>query len=381
MKKIYAMLAGAFLAILLTTGTLHFADLKLQPGQKAAIRNHRTYERFWSREVQKQVMDEQTLPIFGSSELMPLEDYRKNISSFLNGEDMNIMTIGAGNFQSLSHTMTLGAIEEGIKAGKVALFLSPQWFSVEGVSKEAFPARFSEDNLLGFLENQAISDENKTYVLNRTLSLLEQSPTQYARVERYKNSFEHASIVDTVYTKIMDEFWKVRAKYQVYRQIDDMVTELPKENLEQIDYHAMLQLAEEQGRAACTNNEFGIMDDYWNTYVKDVYEQGEVKDKEQVYVESPEYEDFKCFLNVAEELEIEVLLVHIPIPEQWSLYQGQLADVYYDNIRTMAGDYENVTLIDMTEYAGEKYFFRDVMHLGWKGWTRINEALYREFKK
>lgn len=96
------------------------------------------------------------------------------------------MTIGGGYFQSLSHTMELGAIAENVESKKVALFLSPQWFEEMGVSKEAFPGRFGEENLLEFLANDRISDTNKTYVLDRVLTLLEDSSIQRRRVERYK---------------------------------------------------------------------------------------------------------------------------------------------------------------------------------------------------
>ena len=163
MKKIYGIILGVILASAIFFAFDKYMENEIQEN-KEEVRNHRTYERYWSREAQKLVMDENTLPIMGSSELMPLEDYNKNISNFLNGDDMNVMTIGAGNFQSLSHTMTLGAIYDGIKTKKVALFLSPQWFTTTGVSQEAFPARFSEDLLLGFLDNEKISDENKEYV-------------------------------------------------------------------------------------------------------------------------------------------------------------------------------------------------------------------------
>lgn len=380
MKKIYAMLAGACMAILVIICFDNHMDSEIIE-KKEAVRNHRSYERFWSREVQKMVMDENTLPIMGSSELLSLEDYSKNISNFLNSDDMNVMTIGAGHCQSLSHTMELGALSEGITSRKVALFLSPQWFTEEGITAEAFPQRFGEDTLLGFLENDKISDSNKEYVLNRTLALLENSPAQYERVERYKNSFKKPIGIDTIYTKLMKRFWRIRSEYQVYKQLPDMSLELPKINLSNINFSEMLKLAEEQGEAACTNNEFSIGDDYWNTYVKETYEQGEVKEKKQVFSESLEYDDLRCFLSVARELGIEVLLVHIPVNEKWSSYVGQLTDTYYENIREIAKEYDCVTLMDMTEYGSEMYFFKDAMHLGWKGWTRINEALYREFKK
>lgn len=179
----------------------------------------------------------------------------------------------------------------------------------------------------------------------------------------------------------MENFWELRAKFDVYKQIGDMQQNVPSVNLADLDWDNMYRLAERQGEAACTNNDFGINDDYWNKYVKEIYEQGEVVDKQQIYEQSVEYDDLKCFLNVARELNIEVLLVSIPVNEKWYSYQGMLCDNYYEKIRDIAVDYTNVKLVDMTKYANEKYFFKDVMHLGWKGWTRVNEALYKEFVK
>ena len=147
-----------------------------------------------------------------------------------------------------------------------------------------------------------------------------------------------------------------------------------------MDFDELLILAQKQGKESCTNNEFGIYDEYWNTYVKEIYENGEIEEKNEIYTESAEYDDLKCFLNVAEELDIEVILVSIPVNEKWYTFQGMLCDEYYGQVREVVKEYDNVIFVDMTKYADEKYFLKDVMHLGWKGWARINEALYREFK-
>ena len=45
-------------------------------------------------------------------------------------------------------------------------------------------------------------------------------------------------------------------------------------------------------------------------------------------------------LDVADELGIEVILVSIPVNEMWSEYRGELCDVYYENIRKIATEYE-----------------------------------------
>lgn len=380
MKKLYAMMAGFLLFVIVVLGFNQYLDIQII-NHKEAIRNHRTYERFWSSETQKLVMDENTLPIFGSSELVSLDDYEENISNFLNSSDMNIVTIGAGDFQSLSHTMELGSIIESIESKKIALFLSPQWFNETGISQDSFPIRFGEENLLGFLRNERISDTNKKYVLDRVLSLLEKSPIQYARVERYKKAFENGISIDKIYMNVMQCFWKLRGKYSVFKQINEMKQDLPIVDLENMNFDMMLSMAEIQGKEACTNNEFGIYDEYWETYVEGVYERGEIEEKKEYFTESVEYEDLRCFLQVAKELDIDVILVSIPVNEKWYTFQGMLCDEYYKKVKMTTNEFDNVVFIDMTKYANEEYFLKDIMHLGWKGWVRINEVLYREFKK
>lgn len=74
-------------------------------------------------------------------------------------------------------------------------------------------------------------------------------------------------------------------------------------------------------------------------------------------------------------------MVSIPVNEAWYTFHGMLCDTYYEKVKLTACEFDNVIFADMTKYADEKYFLKDVMHLGWKGWVRINEVLYREFKK
>lgn len=380
MKKLYAVLGGMLLFGILLMGADRYLSVQIADNREI-IRNHRSKERFWSSETQKLIMDENTLLIFGSSELRALENYEEKVSNFLNAPDMNVVTMGGGYFQSLSHVMELGAVSDEILNKKVALFLSPQWFSSSGTPADAFPTRFGEENLLKFLDNNRISDANKKYVLERTINLLTNSPTQLSRVKKYKEAYLNSASIDGIYTYIMRQYWQLRGKYSVFRQMDEMERELPMVDLEHMDFDKMLELAQKQGEASCTNNEFGVNDEYWDSYVKETYEKGEIEEKKEVFIDSVEYEDFKCFLNVARQLDIEVIVVSIPVNEKWYTFQGMLCNEYYGKINEIVQEYDNVTLVDMTEYADEPYFFMDVMHLGWKGWVRISEALYKEFKK
>lgn len=378
MKRLWAIIAGLLLFVSAICGFKVHMNHAIAD-KAAGVRNLRTYERYWSVDAQKNVIEDNTLVIFGSSELVSLSSMDDWISSFLNGDEMNIMTVGGGYFQSLSHTIELGALESSITSKKVALFLSPQWFYAEGIGVDEFPSRFSEDELLAFIDNPNISDDSKQYVLNRVVSLLQNSPTQQARVQKYQKAFNNKLSLESFYTWIMRSFWRYRAEFSVYRQLDDVVEELPTVDLANLDYDEILDKAEKQGEEHCTNNDFGIYDDYWDTYVKERYENGEVIEKQEIFTDSVEYEDLRQFLNVAGQLGIEVILVSIPVNGKWYAYEGKLCNVYYQNIRDIAAEYSNVSLVDMTQYENEPYFLKDIMHLGWKGWTRINEALYREF--
>lgn len=378
MKRMIGILAGIVIFCVMIAFYDSYLDRQIVKN-KEAVRNHRTYERFWSRGALELAMEKDTLPVFGSSELRSLEDYEGYVASFLNSDDMNIMTVGAGNFQSLSHAMALGSIADHIGSKTAALFVSPQWFGTAGITADVFPARFSEDELIGFLENARISEDKKIYVLKRVKELLLQSPVQFERIDKYEKACSSKFNLYKPYMSVMSKFWEMKAKNSVVKQIDEMVQALPVFDLKHMDWNRIKQLAEKQGEAACTNNEFGIYDEYWDTYVKEPYEAGEVVEKQQVFVESVEYDDLRCFLGVAEELGIRVLLVNIPVNEKWYLYQGMLCDEYYEKIRRISGEYSNIELIDMTEYGDEMYFLKDIMHLGWKGWARINEELYKRF--
>ncbi len=382
MKKLIAFLLGILVFCVFVYGFNIHMD-KTIAENKVRIRDHRSYQCFWSSQIYGEIIDENTLLIFGSSELTSLESYENTVGSFLNGDEMNIITIGAGYFQSLSHTITLGAISDEISSKKIALFISPQWFDADGISNDAFSSRMSEDEFLEFLYNPKIKEEYKTYVTERTIALLQNSPTQLKRIEKYSNAMHNPFSIDSLYTAIMRKFWNYRAKYAVYEQIDNMRPEedIPYYDLSNIDFEQILQLAENQGKESCTNNEFGIDDFYWKEYVEKKYLQGETKDKKQGYNKSVEYDDLRCFLSLARDLDFEVYVVSIPVNEKWYRYTGILFDEYYDNIRLLVSEYNNVIFFDMTKYADEKYFLRDIMHLGWKGWARINEELYKAFTR
>ena len=145
-----------------------------------------------------------------------------------------------------------------------------------------------------------------------------------------------------------------------------------------IDWQAEETAALLQAEQMVTGNEFYMEDGYYNTYVGRRLSQQKDKDAALSYAQSPEYDDLRCLFDVCAAKELDVLFVHVPLNGTWSDYTGFSAEKrseYYENVRQIAAQYDNVTLLDLTAYEYEPYFLCDTMHLGWKGWLAVDKAI------
>ncbi|MEG2270521.1 MAG: D-alanyl-lipoteichoic acid biosynthesis protein DltD [Bacilli bacterium] len=383
MKKLIAIGIVFVLMIVTIFGYNSYLD-KFVVENESDFNRYLSYDKFWSNDILSKNQKDK-IYLFGSSELSSMTTDNYYPSNFFANSNINLELVGGGYFQSLNHAITLGSISNVSTPKEVILFLSPQWFQQGGVGKDAYPGRFSEDHLINFLQNNNISKENKEYVLNRNLDLLSNSETLTKRVNTYKRAYETGNIFDVLYTNVYGKFNRLKQKYS---SIQLFKKEKVKETIENIkidetvynnfDFQKSLKIMGNIGEKECTNNEFGVGNDYWNTYVNEIFKQGEVKVKQEVNTESPEFEDLKLFLNVAKELGIKAHIFLIPVNAYWYDYIGEKFNNYYVKIKEITNNYGNVNLIDFSSYQYEKYFFKDIMHLGWKGWVRVDEAILNE---
>ncbi|OUP68556.1 hypothetical protein B5F10_12985 [Anaerotruncus colihominis] len=57
------------------------------------------------------------------------------------------------------------------------------------------------------------------------------------------------------------------------------------------------------------------------------------------------------------------------------LYSGPAGGIlHYEHVRSIVGEY-GVKLLDLTGFEYEPYFMCDTMHIGWKGWLAVDQAL------
>ena len=144
-----------------------------------------------------------------------------------------------------------------------------------------------------------------------------------------------------------------------------------------IDWKKEEASAIQTAKEMSTNNDFGMLDGYYTTYIGNRLERQRDRDRELDYSVSKEYDDLRLLLAVCKEKGIEPLFIHVPLHGQWSDYTGfdpDRREEYYQNVRQIAGEY-GIQILDLTGQEYEPYFMCDVMHLGWKGWLAVDKAL------
>lgn len=388
MKKIIAILLAFCCVFACILGGNLYIKMNLKNDMQKAI-YYNSDTRNASDYFMDNLIDEQSMVILGSSELSSADDIAYPASLCKQGDsDFNMIMIGRGNMQSLTHAINVGALQDNIKNNKIVLIISPQWFTQEHLSSEAFASCFDETVFFEFLRNKDIHKETKEAVANRVNELLVSDPSTLERVKKYENIAINNEINPLSYIEMYSYnlFRESKLRYQLKNELDNLSEPVENDKIvkfENIDFDVLMKKAEIAGKKECTNNEMGINDEYYNQYIKDNLESRKNSSIDASYTSSPEYGDLRLFLDVCNETGIEPLLVSVPCNGRWYDYTGfpkEDREQYYQNIRDICSEY-GVELADFSDKEYELYFLKDVMHMGWKGWVYFDEAVYEFYKE
>lgn len=431
MEKLIAFI----FAVIISLSTYSFINLDYDTRIKDLKAKNLTYEgsskTFNNYYVLNKILTAQdnNILIMGSSELsrynensFPTEVFNKGDSPF------TVTLFGQGYYQSIVHTIALGAMDQDIKNNKVVLMVSPQWFSKKGAI-ESFQSVYSESLMEQFVKNDRIHYETKNKIIARTKDLLSNNKNLLDTIERferthyekilYQASIENEatkSVVSNneatkivkkenqkntlielavenelakVATSIKNTFFSLKNKKELFDSLkatsntntNDTNNVNNTNNIKQvedytIDFNKLMENAEQQGKESSTNNPFYAYDEYFDKHMKNymIYKNsypGYIKD-------SPEFSDLQLFIDLAKALDKELMIVSVPMNAYWYDYAGydkKQRKAYYERIRNIA-DKNNIKLADLTDKEYEKYILKDIMHLGWKGWVYVDEAIY-----
>ncbi len=335
--------------------------------------------------VSEAARQENSLLIFGSSELKTT-DILTHPVNFFAGSALQIDPVGRGSCQSLVHALNTGGQGENLRGKRIVLITAPQSYVEGGIAPDLFLANYSERQLLNILRDEAVPDELKTYLARRVQEL-------FAEYEAGTGSNPEAHTAGDVLSKAWAN-GSPRWPYLPYAALSNYLDEAkevaaarplltggsgapPAGGLD-FDWTSEEEKALAQAARMVTNNDFYMQDGYYSTYVGAKLDRLEGKDSALSYDSSPEYGDLRALLDLCALRDIKVLFVHVPMNGKWNDYTGFTAERrerYYENVREIAKNYPNITLLDLTEFEYEPYFLCDTMHLGWKGWLAVDRAI------
>lgn len=334
---------------------------------------------------------EDNLILYGSSELRTLEISTHPANFFAekrSGFQVNL--VGRGSCQSLIHAISIAAAGDALSGKKVVLITSPQSFVEEGIAPDLFMANFSEQQYLALLRAPDISQAVKQYLSARVLELFdayEAMPgssrpdtairylAEHGAGQGTATSVRHAVL--SPYYAFRRYLYDLKDKVSARALLRSADEAPPFTQSMNIDWAQEEQAALAEALRLTGNNDFGMLDGYYTTYIGTRLSRQKDKDKDLDYAVSREYDDLRVLFEICRQKGIAPLFVHVPLHGEWSDYTGFSAERrqrYYDHVREIAGEYA-IELLDLTGYEYEQYFLCDVMHLGWKGWLEVDRAL------
>jgi len=325
------------------------------------------------------------LLIFGSSELKTT-DICTHPANFFRGSGLQVDLVGRGSCQSLIHALAIGAQGEGLRGKKIVLITAPQSYVEGGIAPDLFLANYSQRQLLNILSDGAVPDELKRYLAGRVQSLFsEYAASSGANPETYTAG----DVLSRAWAQDAPRWYlapyTALARYLLAAK--DLAAARPlmvsgSGDGEQsgicFDWEEEERLALAQAEEMVTNNDFYMQDGYYSTYIGAKLNRLADRDAELSYDSSPEYGDLRCLLELCRLRGIEVLFVHVPMHGSWNDYTGFPAERrarYYEKVRNIVENYDNVRLLDLTKNEYDPYFLCDTMHLGWKGWLAVDRAI------
>ena len=151
-----------------------------------SVRYSISQDKYKSVDIIKNNMDSNTLLLLGSSELEITNHKDYSINKVFNTSDFHIMQIGSGYYQNLIHATMLGALGDAIPKNKVAIVESMQWFEDKDLNRKAFVSRISKEAVYAALTNEKLSQDTKTKLIDRIISLSRDNDSLKETFERFK---------------------------------------------------------------------------------------------------------------------------------------------------------------------------------------------------
>lgn len=335
-------------------------------------------------------LQKKDIMMLGSSELGHSTKQHPTYYFNTNRSKNGVITIGRAYTQNLQDTTILGSFDPSIKDKKVVLLVSMQWFmDKEGVTSHHYQTRFSPTQFYAFLNNPDISKENKIKFANRASKLLigseeYKSEAVYAKLyssDTFVSKFEKVLLAP--YFEFREDTVKLKEKGMLYERLVNLPDKKALAPGKPINWDKEMDQAILDAKKRVGKNNLCIDKIYYKKNFGKNLDKVRGKYKDVNLVDSKEFDDYQLTLDVCNDLGIKPVIVLIPGMDKFYNVTGISKDERYEfyNKAGNLAKQHGFDVIDLRSKENEKYYLRDVMHLGTKGWVDVCEKLFKEFNQ
>ncbi len=334
------------------------------------------------------------LPVFGSSELgrgLIPDPYHISLTFARRPTGFVPFLVGRGGCQSLIHLVNIAA-QDGLRHRRIVIIISPQWFLPTGIPEVYFNSNFSALQTYRVLYSRHLSQSLKVRIAKRLLTF-STVRDKFPVLAYVLKGYGTANPTDRYLAALSRPLSYLQMQYLEMQDAQEALavalavkSDVPAETNMIVgprgtSWLDLLRMAEMEGKQRSTNNPYGIYNEYFDTYISRDY--GKLKDslRWMTFTQSPEYDDLKLLLDVLREYQIDAVFVSVPVNGLWYDYAGvpqQVREAYYHKVAELIRG-QGFKVVDFSTHEYEKYFLKDVMHLGWKGWVYIGEVIDRHY--
>lgn len=335
-------------------------------------------------------LQKKDIMMLGSSELGHSTKQHPTYYFNTNRSKNGVITIGRAYTQNLQDTTILGSFDPSIKDKKVVLLVSMQWFmDKEGVTSHHYQTRFSPTQFYAFLNNPDISKENKIKFANRASKLLIGSE-EYKSEAVYAKLYSSDTFVSKVekvllapYFEFRENTVKLKEKGMLYERLVNLPDKKALAPGKSINWDKEMDQAILDAKKRVGKNNLCIDKIYYKKNFGKNLDKVRGKYKDVNLVDSKEFDDYQLTLDVCNDLGIKPVIVLIPGMDKFYNVTGISKDERYEfyNKAGNLAKQHGFDVIDLRSKENEKYYLRDVMHLGTKGWVDVCEKLFKEFNQ
>ena len=400
MKKVLFRIACVVVATVLLFSAVFYAVDASMPKYNEVLGNKSDDQKIQGLYLLKEsAKHSDNVIIYGSSELRtdyisthPANFFKNKRSGF------QVNLVGRGSCQSIIHAMSIAASGDSLKNSPVVLVTSPQSYVFGGITPDMFFANFSKQQYISVMYDDSISSSIKERFSKRVVELFERYDSEFGTLQGYDDirllakmglksnlAYNAAKTVAAPFYLFTNLVETQKDKVKSAELINNC-TDSTQNQPSKIDWEAEEAAAVEIAKNETTNNEFGMRNSDYKKNVGNNLSRFKDKDKNLSYETSVEYDDLTLLLDICKEKGIRPMFVSVPLHGKWSDYTGftkQSRQKYYDKVEALVKGYD-AEFVDLSGYEYDEYFLCDTMHLGWKGWLKVNEKIdefYHRFNK